>query len=142
MADNLTKKEGFFMDEQVIQTKKPRAKFEWAIIAVVLIAAIVVAFGIYTKRDGVRKGKVLFSELENIRSAVTMYKTLNKANPPSLEALTKLNYSFEPGQPGKPYLEKVKMGKEGNVLDPFGNPYKYDSKNGWVTSATKGYDKW
>ncbi|PIR17789.1 MAG: hypothetical protein COV46_02770 [Deltaproteobacteria bacterium CG11_big_fil_rev_8_21_14_0_20_49_13] len=130
------------MDEQVIQTKKPRAKFEWAIIAVVLVAAIVVAFGIYSKRDSVNKGKILISELDNIRSAVTMYKTLNKANPPTLEALTKLNYSFEPGQTGKAYLEKVTISTGGQLVDPFGNPYKYDSKNGWVISTTKGYDKW
>lgn len=130
------------MDEQVIQTKKPRAKFEWAIIAVVLVAAIVVAFGIYTKRDGVMKGKLLLSELDNLRTAVTMYKTLNKANPPSLEALTKLNYSFDPGHQGKPYLSKVKTNKTGNILDPFGNPYRYDNRNGWVTSNTKGFEKW
>ena len=130
------------MDEQLIQTKKPRAKFEWLIIAVVLVASIVIAFGIYTKRDEARKGKMLMAELANIRSAVTMYKTLNKANPPSLAALTKLNYSFEPGQAGKPYLENVKFNKGGEVVDPFGNNYKYDNKQGWVFSGTRGYDKW
>lgn len=130
------------MDEQVIQTKKPRARYEWIIIAVVLVAALVMAFGIYTKRDATKKGQILLSELSNIRSAVTMYKTLNKANPPSLEALTKLNYSFEPGQPGRPYLDKVITGKDGKVVDPFGNPYKYDSGSGWVISTSKGYNKW
>lgn len=130
------------MDEQVIQAKKPRAKFEWIIIAVVLVAAIAVAFGIYTKRDNVNKGKVLKTELGNIRSAVEMYVKLNKARPPSLDALTKLNYSFEPGAPGAPYLKHVKIGKNNEVLDPFGVPYKYDSKTGWVASSTKGYEKW
>lgn len=130
------------MDEQVIQTKKPRAKYEWIIIAVVLVAALVIAFGIYTKRDATKKGQILLSELSNIRSAVTMYKTLNRANPPSLEALTKLNYSFEPGQPGRPYLDKVITGKSGKIVDPFGNPYKYDNSSGWATSSSKGYDKW
>lgn len=130
------------MDEQVIQTKKPRAKFEWAIIAVVLVAALVVALGIYSKRDSVRKGKLLLSELNNVRAAVTMYKTLNKTNPPSLEALAKLNYSFEPGQAGKPYLEGVKINNAGKVVDPFGNPYNYDTKAGWVFSSSKGYEKW
>lgn len=130
------------MNEQVIQTKKPRARFEWIIIAVVLVASIVIAFGIYTKRDEARKGKMLLSELANIRSAVTMYKTLNKANPPSLAALTKLNYSFEAGQPGKPYLENVKVVNTTDVVDPFGNSYKYDNQRGWVVSGTKGYDKW
>ena len=130
------------MDEQVVKTNKPRARFEWVIIAVVLVAAIVVAFGIYTKRDNLSKSKMLISDLENIRSAVQMYKTMNKANPPSLTALTKLNYSFEPGQAGKPYLESKALNEKGNIVDPFGNPYKYDSKTGWVVSETKGFEKW
>lgn len=130
------------MDEQVIQTKKPRAKYEWIIIAVVLVASIIIAFGIYTKRDEANKGKLLLSELANIRSAVTMYKTLNKANPPSLTALTKLNFAFEPGAAGKPYLEKVVTNIKGEVIDPFGNPYKYDNSRGWVVSQSKGYDRW
>lgn len=130
------------MDEQVIQSKKPRAKFEWGVIVVVLVAAIVVAFGIYSKRDEVRKGKILLSELDSIRSSVTMYKTLNKANPPSLEALAKLNYSFDVGEAGKPYIEKAKYGKDGKMIDPFGNPYKYDNQTGWVASSSKNYDKW
>lgn len=130
------------MDEQVVQTKKPRARYEWIIIAVVLVASVVIAFGIYNKRDEANKGKLLLSELENMRAAVTMYKTMNKANPPSLQALTKLNYSFEPGQPGKPYLVNMKANPTGEILDPFGNSYKYDSKTGWVVSATKGFDRW
>lgn len=130
------------MDEQIIQTKKPRARFEWVIIAVVLVASIAVVFGIYTKRDSVAKGKVMLAELANIRSAITTYKTLNKANPPSLEALAKLNYSFEPGQIGRPYLEKVNLDEKGQILDPFGNPYKYDNKTGWVVSSSRGYKRW
>jgi len=130
------------MDEQVVKTNKPRAKFEWVIIAVVLVAAIVVAFGIYTKRDNLGKSKLLISELEGLRSAVQMYKTMNKANPPSLTALTKLNYSFEPGQAGKPYLNSSNITEKGDVLDPFGNPYKYDNRTGWIVSTSKGFEKW
>jgi len=130
------------MDEQVVKTKKPRAKFEWVIIAVVLVAAIVVAFGIYGKRDNLNKSKLLISELENVRSAVQMYKTMNKANPPSLTSLTKLNYSFEPGQAGRPYLNSNAVNSKGDMVDPFGNPYKYDNKTGWVVSTTKGFEKW
>ncbi|OGQ50408.1 MAG: hypothetical protein A3I09_03135 [Deltaproteobacteria bacterium RIFCSPLOWO2_02_FULL_47_10] len=130
------------MDEQVIQTKKPRAKYELVVIAVLLVAAIVVAFGIYTKRDRLGKSTIMISELSSLRSAVQTYKTMNKANPPSLEALTKLNYSFEPGQPAQPYLNKANVGKAGAVIDPFGNPYKYDANTGWVMSSSNGYEKW
>jgi hypothetical protein len=130
------------MDEHAVQTKKPRAKYEWIIIAVVLVASVVIAFGIYNKRNEADKGKLLLSELENLRSAVTMYKTMNKANPPSLAALTKLNYSFEPGQPGKPYLTSIKVSQSGEIMDPFGSTYKYDPKTGWVSSVTKGFERW
>lgn len=130
------------MDEQIVQTKKPRAKYEWAIIAVALVAAVVVAFGIYTKRDATKKGQLLMSELSSIRSAVATYKMMNKVNPPSLDALTKLNYSFEPGETAKPYLSGLKSNTKGEVLDPFGNNYKYNAQTGWVASSTKGHDKW
>lgn len=131
------------MDEQVFQTKKPRARFEWVIIAVVLVASIVVSFGIYTKRDNLSKSRTLMTELETLRSAVQTYKNINNANPPSLEALTKLTYSFEPGQQGNPYLNETNMiSKGGAIVDPFGNPYKYDTKTGWVSSSTKDFNNW
>lgn len=129
------------MDEQ-IQTKKPRPKYEWVIIAVVLVVGIVVAFGIYTKRDTTRKARLLISELSEVRSAVATYKMLNRANPPSLETLTRLSYAFEPNSPARPYLKDVKAAKDGKVLDPFGNTYAYDAKTGWTKSATKGYENW
>lgn len=130
------------MDEQIVQTKKPRPKYEWAVLGAAFVAAIVIAFGIYTKRDAAQKGKLLISELSNIRSAVTTYKMLNKVNPPSIDDLSKLNYSFEPGEAAKPYLNKVKTNTKGEAIDPFGNPYKYDAQTGWVVSITKGFEKW
>ncbi len=129
------------MDENVVKAKKPRAKYEWVIIAVVMVAAIVIAFGIYTKRDSAQKGKLLISELSNIRSSISLYKTLNKTNPPNIEALTEVNYSFDRGSPARPYLEGVTT-NDGKIVDPFGHTYEYNTSNAWVTSSTKGYENW
>ncbi len=131
------------MDEQqVVQTKKPRARYEWIVIAVVLVAAVAIAFGIHSKRDSIKKAELMRLELQGIRSAVNVYKDLNKTNPPSLNDLTKQRYSFQPGDQPRPYLGNVHTSSKGDLVDPFGNPYKYDSRNGWVISATKGYEKW
>lgn len=128
--------------QEVVKSKKSRAKYEVVIILLVIIAAVVVAFGISRAQSKAEKSKLMISELEQMRAAITTYVTLNKTTPPDLVDLTKMTYSFAPGDQAKNYLSNIKVGKDGELVDPFGNPYKYDSKTGWVSSSTKGYDKW
>jgi hypothetical protein len=40
------------------------------------------------------------------------------------------------------YLIAQATDTEGNLLDPFGNHYRYDSVTGRVASSTKGYESW
>ena len=40
------------------------------------------------------------------------------------------------------YLEKMAMDKDGNITDPFGNPYNYDTRLGKISSATPNYSGW
>ena len=127
---------------EVVRTKKSRAKYEVVILLIVIVAALIAGFGIYKARSGVDKGKLLMTELEQIRSAITTYKTLNKVNPPTIEDLTKLTYSFSPNEKPRPYLSDIAVNREEKPVDPFGNPYKYDVSKGWVTSSTKGYAEW
>ncbi len=128
--------------QEVGKPKKTRARYEVIIILIVILAGAVVAFGINRAQSKAEKGNLLISELEQIRSAVTMYKTLNKSNPPDLVSLTKMSYTFAPGEAPKNYLANIKENKKGQLIDPFGNPYKYDTKSGWVSCMTEGYSKW
>jgi len=129
-------------DHEVGRAKKKRARYEVLIILIVIVAAVIAGFGIFKERGKVDKGQLLRTELEQIRAAVSTYKALNKVNPADLESLTKLTYSFEPGEKAIPYLQNVKVDKKGQLLDPFGHVYNYNPRSGWVASTTPGYLDW
>lgn len=128
--------------QEVVKVKKKRAKYEVVIILLVIVAAVVIAFGISRAQSKAEKGKLLITEIEQIRAAITTYVTLNKTNPSDLASLTKMAYNFSPGEAPRTYLANVKLDDKGKIVDPFGNPYEYDSKSGRVASATKGFEKW
>lgn len=130
------------MEGQEVMPKKTRAKYEVVVLVVVIIAAIVVGFGIYSARNKAEKGKLMLSELEQIRSALITYKTLNKSNPTDLASLTKMTYTFAPGEAPKQYLSNIPTNSKGELVDPFGKPYKFDTAKGWVYSSTEGYANW
>jgi type II secretory pathway pseudopilin PulG len=109
------------------------------IVIIVIALAFVAWFTLSSMKSKANKDTRLASELQEMRAVITMYKTLNKANPPNLEGLAKQNYSFTPGDAPKPYLPNIKPDASGKLLDPFGNPYKYDAAKGWVVSTTEGY---
>lgn len=130
------------MENQVVQKKGHRAKYEYLIIIIIIAAVAAVAVGIYAAQNKAAKGEILMSELEAMRLAVMTYKTLNKTNPPDLATLTKATYVFTPGENPRPFLTEVQTNAEGKIVDPFGNPYKYNRKEGWVKSTTSGYEHW
>lgn len=129
-------------NQEVGKPKKSRAKYEVIILLVVIAAALVAGVSIYKMRVKADKSKLLLSELEQMRSAITTYKTLNKVLPPDLEGLVKLTYSFTSTESPKPYLPNAKLNPAGKLVDPFGNVYKYDVAKGWVSSSTTGYTDW
>lgn len=121
---------------------RARAKFEWLIILVVLVAGVGVTFGLMQTRGKAQKGELLIRDLSQLRSAVTLYKTVNKMNPPALTALWKETYNLAPTEPTRPYLANLKPGPGDQLMDPFGNAYAYDAQKGWVHSATHGFENW
>jgi len=128
--------------QEVTKPKKGRAKYEVIIVVVLIVVAVVAGLALSKMRGKVDNDRLLMSELEQMRSAITMYKMINKTNPPSLEGLVKQTYTFKPGDTPKPYLPNIKPGKNGKFIDPFGNPYKYDVAKGWVLSTTPKYANW
>lgn len=129
--------------QELNRPKKARKKYEVVILLVVIVAAVVVAFGIYSARGKTQRSELMMSELEQIRSSIITYKTLNKSNPPDLVSLTKMTYTFAPGEEPRPYLTKdISTNAKGELVDPFGNPYNYNEAKGWVYSSTKEYKNW
>lgn len=83
--------------------------------------------------------------LANIRKGIELYQVLEGRNPADLKSLVHKRYVIATRQDtffSGEYLRAQAQDKEGNLLDPFGNRYRYDSKNGTVAPETKGYEKW
>ena len=125
--------------QEVGRPKKNRAKYEVLVILIVIAAAVVAGVFLYKGKSDLNNEKLLQAQLAQLRLAVTTYKMLNKVNPPDLASLTKLTYSFEPGETAKRYISNMSLSKNGKLLDPFGNPYIYDATKGWVACTTPGY---
>ncbi|MBI2345930.1 MAG: hypothetical protein HYV03_03430 [Deltaproteobacteria bacterium] len=121
---------------------KKRSRFEWLIIVVVLVAGVGVSFGLLNVRGKANKSDAMMRELSQLRSAVTLYKTVKKANPPSLDSLLTETYMLTPGEAARPFLTTIRPATGNKLVDPFGHAYAYDAHRGWVHSATRGFENW
>lgn len=120
--------------------EKKRSPYEVAIVTVVIILTVVLAVGLFSSRAKVEKGRLLGQELSQIRSSISTFIIINKHYPKSLDELASSTYTFD--STSRPYVEFLARAKDGGVVDPFGNPYSYDPKSGWVNSTTVGYQTW
>lgn len=125
-----------------METKKKRL---WEVIVLVVVMAVGVALAAYvfTERGKVDKEREMIGELGALRAGVTLYSTVNRVPPKSLNALTSKTYEAGDGS-RLPYVVglSAERAADGKVLDPFGNAYAYDAKRAWVYSSTKGYRDW
>lgn len=83
--------------------------------------------------------------LTNIRSSIQLYIALNSKPPADLKDLSGKRFLI-PTKEGTiftdQYLRASALDNEGHLIDPFGNRYIYDPKDGRVSSQTKGYEGW
>jgi hypothetical protein len=86
--------------------------------------------------------KLLFYQLQAIRTSINLYKAIEKSNPSSLIELNRAEYEFPDESIKRRFLEVPCDSLQGGCNDPFGNPYFYDNKTGWVRSSTSGYALW
>ena len=93
----------------------------------------------------------LKSALANIRTSISLCKMLNKKNPQSLRELVEKEVMLPARIGADPYSESIfkqkyltqqSLDAQGNILDPFGNPFTYDPIQGEVRATTKGYEMW
>lgn len=146
-----------------MRNNKGRTVFE-TLIALIVIGILLIGAITYIQRaTKLVKEYAMMSELSNIRTSTLLYFVINKKYPNSLkqmvdekiilpfqdtEALKKMagnsGVAFQPGTIviDRTYLEKIAMDKEGNITDPFGNPYSYDARLGKVSSSTSNYGGW
>jgi len=123
--------------------------------AVITICIIGVLIGVvvpkYERMAHAAQEAALKSALSNIRTSIRLFKMLNNRNPVSLNELTEKKVMI-PASIGsdtytssifdQKYLMLNAVGRKGNIIDPFGNPFVYDFSRGEVRSSTKGYENW
>lgn len=122
--------------------KKKRAKYEWLVILLIIAVAGTIGAGVYNKRTAVKRADLLQNQLSQLRTAVTIYKTLNKTNPPNMAVLANETFHFEGSDKAQPYITNMEIDANGHIIDPFGNTYHYDVRSGWIASSTEGYQNW
>jgi type II secretory pathway pseudopilin PulG len=123
--------------------KEPERSFieHVVVVVVVLVVAFLVGATIYYQRQDTQQ-KALFYQLQIIRSSINLFKIVDKRNPHNLIEVATGFYKFPGDVETKKYLTNVPFDREGNIIDPFGRPYLYDSATGWVRSGTSGYEMW
>lgn len=87
----------------------------------------------------------LRNELNNIRMSVELYRIIKNRLPKDLVSLIDQEFTLKTPKGiilKKEFLRSFRTDKEGCLLDPFMNRYKYEPQSGRVSSGTKAYEKW
>jgi hypothetical protein len=111
------------------------------VVALVLVVAFLAGSNVYYQNKS-GKQRTMFYQLQILRSSVNLYKLINNRSPKDLESLVTEVYKFPGEDLARRYIENAPINEKGDVIDPFGRPYYYDGKTGWIRSATSGYEFW
>lgn len=113
---------------------------------VCIIIGILIGFAwpYYLRLEREAKEVTLRTGLVNIRSGIVLYQALEQHYPADLRSLVHRKYLLPVRDEiiSGEYLLAQAVDGEGNLLDPFGNRYRYNSVSGHVVSSTKGYESW
>lgn len=120
--------------------KAKRSVWEIIVVAVVVTLTVIMSAAIYARRVDAEKGRLLMRELVMLRSSLVLYMIVNHERVESLAELQSRRYGV--GGVVLPYADELPVSDDGEVIDPFGNPYHYDKKSGWVSSTTSGFELW
>jgi type II secretory pathway pseudopilin PulG len=128
-------------------------------LATCILIAILISAGMsyYLQVVRVARETALRYELASIRTAIVLFTALNRRPPESLQELTARQYLLPDAEYTvaagpialesrsvfkRSYLEPSSVDNQGQVLDPFGQPYRYDPRAGRVSVADKRYERW
>jgi len=103
-------------------------------ISFCIIFVLIGMFGIFaSKVVMVAQEVALRNELYNLRLSLELYKVFNRSNPNELREIYSVSDYF---------VLVRRFGKNGKLVDPFGNEYYYNARTGRVRSATEKYVNW
>lgn len=127
---------------------KPNQKgfttLETLLVSIIIGALIGIAIPFYQQLALEAKEVTLRAGLVNIRSGVELYNALQQHYPADLKNLIREKYLLPVNNRiiSGNYLVAQSVDEAGNLLDPFGNRYRYDPATGDVASGTEGYESW
>ena len=123
-------------------THPRRGMIENVLLAVVFVSMLAFFVNSYYLEQRVYKQRALHYQLTILRQGIKMFDLVEKKYPDSLLRLATTSYGVSGEEPARFYIVNFPISSNGQLLDPFGNPYKYDAKKGWVMSSTPGYPFW
>jgi|SRR3569832_1340695 len=128
-----------------LQNQKGLGIFDTLLVCILISISIGMVIPYYQKLAQDAREAALKTGLGNIRKGIELYQVLQGHNPSDLKSLVGMRYlvpiredTFFSGE----YLGAQAKNGEGDLVDPFGNRYQYDRRNGTVISGTKEYEKW
>lgn len=130
---------------RVFQSEEGKGALDTLLVCILIGIVIAVIFPYYHMTVKVAKEVALQAGLVNIRKTIQLYQFMEHQYPPDLGSLTQKRLVLPAREDTffkKEYLSSVAADPEGHLLDPFGNRYRYDPRNGRVSSGTPGYETW
>lgn len=124
-----------------MDTRK-RPGWEWTVFVGVIVIAAALVGATYAFQKNSAKQHALHYQLQLLRTAELLYASVNREMPENLEQIAKGTFRLPGDDNTRRYLEHPPMIAGGKLTDPFGNPFTYDPKTGWIKSSTKGYEFW
>jgi len=115
---------------------------ENALFVLVACVTIVVTVQAFRFEQKMANQKLLYYQLQTLRTSVNLFKAINKKNPETLTELASAEYAFPGEDHSHNYLDSNILTENGVIFDPFGNPYHFDAKSGWVRCTSRGYELW
>ena len=126
-----------------MELKSPQRKWwENVLFVVVFVGMFAFVVNSYVLEQKAYKQRALYYQLMLMRQGISLFTVMEKRAPESLVELAVSSFKMPDGGVSHRYVERFPVTPEGQLLDPFGNPYKYDKKMGWVMSSTPGYEFW
>lgn len=133
--------EEFFTKAQILEIKKTPLP----LIAGIVGGSLLILFLLFLFiRSRIRKRKQIFlrMELKVLRYALSLYQQRTGKFPLAIEGLLDEKWRPPGATDDRPYLEGVRRGDRGFLIDPFGKRYWYNPDTGGVYSTMKGCEKW
>jgi hypothetical protein len=116
-----------------------KRKIEYVIFIVIALLTMGITGAAFRVEQRVAKQRIMFYQLQALRTSVNLFKSVLKRNPKSLRELAEAEFRFPGERRQRRYLDFAQINEEGLIVDPFGKPYVYDPNTGWVKSAMWRY---